>query len=258
MSEYHVVSCSGGKDSTALVLGMYERGMQVDEVIGCDEGYWWPEAREVFNKVGEITGFKMTMLEPDEEHRFDYLMYDKPITKGKREGEKGYGWPNMLSRWCTTFCKARVIDKYLAPLKETHTVIQYIGIAADEAKRTQKVAGVDMQLIKRYPLVDWGWTEKDCLNYCYAHGIDWGGLYKHFNRMSCWLCPLQGLTSIRKLYHYYPEKWEQLKAMDDKAFNNWKVKYSVRDLEERFRKEDMQLCMFTDEELLELIDERAC
>ena len=256
MSEYHVVSCSGGKDSTALVIGMYERGMHIDEVIGCNEGYWWPEAVEAFNKVGEITGYKMTMLEPDESHQFDYLMYDKPITKGKREGEKGYGWPNMLSRWCTTFCKARVIDGYLAPLKESHTVIQYIGIAADEAQRTNKVAGVDMQIVKRYPLVDWGMTENDCLKFCYDRGITWNGLYKHFNRMSCWLCPLQGLKSIRSLYKYYPDKWEQLKAMDDRAFNNWKVKYSVRDLERRFELEDMQMCLFTDEELEELAEGR--
>lgn len=29
--QWHQVSCSGGKDSTALVLGMWERGMQIDE-----------------------------------------------------------------------------------------------------------------------------------------------------------------------------------------------------------------------------------
>lgn len=34
--EYHVVSFSGGKDSTALLLRMLELGMKVDEVLNCD------------------------------------------------------------------------------------------------------------------------------------------------------------------------------------------------------------------------------
>ena len=125
MSEYHVVSCSGGKDSSALVIGLYERGCHIDEVIGCNEGYWWPEAVEAFYQVGEITGYKMTMLHPDDEHSFDYLMFDKEITKGNHIGEKGYGWGSMMNRWCTTFCKARVIDGFLKPLKEQYTIIQY-------------------------------------------------------------------------------------------------------------------------------------
>ena len=240
-TDYHAVSCSGGKDSTALVIGMWERGMHVDEVIGCNEGYWWEEAVDVFHKVGEITGFKMTMLEPDALHSFDYLMYEKPIEKGPNKGRRGYGWPNMMKRWCTTFCKARVIDAYLAKLKETHRIIQYIGIAADEAKRTEKFAGVDREIVKLYPLVDWGMTERDCLNYCYEHGIDWGGLYNHFNRMSCWLCPLQSLKDSRSLYHNYPEKWAELKRMDAKAFNKWKIDKSVQDLEDRFVLEDAQM-----------------
>ena len=97
-------------------------------------------------------------------------------------------------------------------------------------------------------MVDWGMTERDCLEYCYQHGITWNGLYKHFKRMSCWLCPLQGLRDARELYHNYPDKWEQLRDMDDRSKNNWKIKYSVRDLERRFQIEDMQMRLFDDEE----------
>lgn len=244
MKEYHVVSCSGGKDSTALAIGLFERGYHVDEVIGCNEGYWWPEAVDAFNKVGEITGFKMTMLQPDEAHQFDYLMFDKVLEKGPHKGTRGYGWPSMMNRWCTTFCKARVIDGYLKEFERDHTVIQYIGIAADESKRAAKKAGIDKKIIKRYPLIDWGMTEADCLQFCYDHGITWDGLYKHFNRMSCWLCPLQSLKDARSMYHNYPDKWEQLKAMDDAALNKWKITKSVRDLERRFEREDMQLSLF--------------
>ncbi len=36
--EYHAVSLSGGKDSTAMLLMMPERGMQIDDILFCDTG----------------------------------------------------------------------------------------------------------------------------------------------------------------------------------------------------------------------------
>ena len=73
-------------------------------------------------------------------------------------------------------------------------MVEYIGIAADEPKRVKHAY---------YPLVEWGMTEKDCLDYCYAHGFDWGGLYEIFHRVSCWCCPLQPLSELRKLYECF-------------------------------------------------------
>lgn len=237
--EWHAISCSGGKDSTALVLKAYETGLHIDEVIGCNEGYWWPEAVETFWKLGEVTGYKMTMLEPDAQHNFDYLMFDHVITRGKRKGTKGYGWPTPLSRWCTTFCKARVIDGHLAELKKQgYTIHSYIGIAADEVERTAKEGGVDKDIVKHFPLVEWGMTEADCLKYCKEHGFDFGGLYDHFSRISCWCCPLMNMKQARSLYHYYPDKWQQLKDMDARSRTQFKATYSVQDLEDKFRAED--------------------
>lgn len=46
--KYHMVSFSGGKDSTAMLLHMMELGMQIDEVLYCDT---WMEFRKSWNKV---------------------------------------------------------------------------------------------------------------------------------------------------------------------------------------------------------------
>lgn len=235
--EYHAISLSGGKDSCALAIGMWERGYQIDEIIACDEGMWWPEAHEAVRKVEEITGIKVTVLTPPPEKNFEYLMFDHVITRGKRTGTKGYGWPTPMNRWCTTFCKARVIDAYVKKLMEDYDVIQYIGIAADEVERTKKEGGV-LKLEKRFPLVDWGMTEADCLQFCYDHGITWNGLYNYYTRISCWCCPLMRIGDARNLYHHFPEKWEQLKDMDRRARNQFKANWSVEALEERFKRED--------------------
>ena len=80
-------------------------------------------------------------------------------------------------------------------------------------------------------------TEKDCLDYCYAHGFDWGGLYEIFHRVSCWCCPLQPLSELRKLYECFPELWKQLRKWDDDTWQKFRADYSVRELEMRFELE---------------------
>ena len=39
----NVVQFSGGKDSTAMLLLLLERGVTVDEIIFCDTGMEFPE-----------------------------------------------------------------------------------------------------------------------------------------------------------------------------------------------------------------------
>ena len=109
------------------------------------------------------------------------------------------------------------------------SLIEYVGIAADETKRIKD---------KNYPLVEWGMTEKDCLSYCYRRGFDWGGLYEIFSRVSCWCCPLQSLEELRKLYRHFPDLWRQLEEWDNSTWRTFLKNYSVRQLAARFDFED--------------------
>ena len=108
-------------------------------------------------------------------------------------------------------------------------VVQYIGIAADEQERVREF---------RYPLVEWGMTEADCLAYCKARGFDWGGLYDLFRRVSCWCCPLQPLSELRTLRKHFPELWGKLQYMDAHTWRQFRADYSVEQLEQRFTLEE--------------------
>lgn len=44
--QFHAVSLSGGKDSTAMLLLMIERGMPIDMVLSADTGMEFPEMYE--------------------------------------------------------------------------------------------------------------------------------------------------------------------------------------------------------------------
>jgi 3'-phosphoadenosine 5'-phosphosulfate sulfotransferase (PAPS reductase)/FAD synthetase len=87
----------------------------------------------------------------------------------------------------------------------------------------------------KYPLVDLKMTEEDCLKYCYNKGFDWNKLYDYFNRVSCWCCPYSSLNELRNLYIYYPELWIKLKQMDKKSNNQFRLDWSLSDLELRFK-----------------------
>lgn len=228
----HVVSCSFGKDSTAMLLKMLELGMQVDVVLFCDTGLEFSQLYEHMHKVEENTGIKITTVKSD--YSYEYLMFDKPIKRKKPElqGKTGFSWAGPLMRWCTNLLKTVPREKYLRELKKKYDVIEYIGIAADETERITHKCNSRPNV--RLPLVDWGMTEADCLAYCKERGYDWGRLYEKFGRVSCWCCPLQPLSELRILYYDFPNLWKQLREWDDKTWRTFKPRWSVRQLEVRF------------------------
>ena len=212
----YYVSFSGGKDSTAMLLMLLEKGWQVDEILFADTGMEFDEVYHHIDKVENFIGRKITRLE-NNEYSFE-------------QGLREYGWAYFSNRWCTGMLKKGILNHYVA-WKDR---IVYVGIAADEVKRLKP------KRYYRYPLAEWGITEKDALKYCYEKGFDWEGLYEKFDRLSCYVCPFKNLKELKTLYLYYPKYWNRLKELDKKAKKRgykFKYKSNVEELEERFRKE---------------------
>lgn len=235
MSLKHIVSFSGGKDSTAMLLLMIEKGWQIDEIIFCDTGMEFPAMYKHIERVKNYIGREIKVVKS--EKSFEYYMFDHVRVKGSRIGKKGYGWPDFRNRWCTSRLK---IEPFINFLKRYDKVTEYHGIALDEIHRTENNKGRNI----RYPLIELQMTEKDALNYCYSKGFNWDGLYKKFHRVSCWCCPLQSISELRQLYTYFPELWKKLKKMDERAWNQFRSDYSVSRLEKRFYFESRQLTLF--------------
>jgi len=235
----HHVSFSGGKDSTAMLLRMLEDDMPVDDIVFFDTGWEFPAMLEHIERVEEYTGRTVTRLTP--KYPFAYWMLKRPIVarSGERKGEvhrHGNGWPSAYRRWCTRE-KVAKLDKH------NKDAVRYIGIAADEASRMTSL-NLAVKDDCRYPLVDWGMTEDDCMAYCRDRGFDWGGLYDHFRRVSCFCCPLQPLRELRTLRKHFPDLWAQMLEWDanmpdhNQGFHHYQT---VRDLERRFANEDLQM-----------------
>ena len=240
--DYHVVSLSGGKDSTAMLLGIIEREMSIDCILFCDTGLEFPAMYEHLDRLERNIGRQITRIKADE--TFEYLMFDKPIKRKlnspviQKFGAEfcGYGWAGPRMRWCTSRLKDVPRERFLSKLRQEYNVIEYVGIAADEQYRLERERNKNSN--HRHPLVDWNMTESDCLRYCYERGYDWGGLYDIFHRVSCWCCPLQSLDELRKLYKHFPDLWEKLKVWDKRTWRKFRADYSVEELEVRFDFED--------------------
>lgn len=246
--EYWVLSLSGGKDSTALGLEWLARHKAdpvtypFHEVVYCDTWMEFPAMMEHINRLEAIfmdAGIKFTRVQNPKS--FDWFMFEYQPKRHNPElqDKKGKSWPGPQARWCTAELKTRIINKYFAHLREQYTVIQLIGLAADEEYRLKREHNQNPE--HRHPLAEWGWTEADCLKYCYDAGFDWGGLYEIFHRVSCWCCPLQSLDELRNLRKHFPELWSRLLDMEHRTWRTFRADYSVDELEVRFAFEEERL-----------------
>ena len=238
--KYYVASFSGGKDSTAMLLHLIELGEPIDEVLFCDTTMEFPAMLRHIEKVKRIVedaGIKFTTLRA--EHDFEYYLIEhRPNRKPDSDlvGLPGYGWPGVFSRWCTKALKQGLIGNYLKALRKDHEVYQYIGLAADEDYRFERVTNQNKWHL--HPLRDWGWAEADAMAYCREKGYDWEGLYDIFERVSCWCCPLQSLEDLRKLRKQFPDLWLKLDDLDKNQPKSYKSRLSVAQIDLRFALED--------------------
>lgn len=228
----HIVSFSGGKDSTAMLLIMIEKEMPIDEIIFCDTGKEFPAMYDHILAVEKYIGRKITTIQS--EKSFEYYLGEYQGKTGKDKNIFGKGWPSHNMRWCTGKLKQNIISKYL---KNHKTRKEYIGIAYDEIHRTNNNKGKKNLF---YPLVDWEITEKLALEYCYSKGFHWDGLYEKFSRVSCYCCPLQPLSELYTLYNEFPELWADMREMNKMSYRQFRSDYSIADLERKFKGKQQQ------------------
>lgn len=193
-----VVSLSGGKDSTAVLLKLLEDNIPIHSVYAFDTGWEFPEMYDHLDKLERYTGFKITRMRSP--HNFDDLL-------------KKYRWPSKGRRWCTSE-KIAAGKRYIKSLDPRYVYLDTIGFAADEEARTMTAAVYDRWTL--FPMVDyWRMDEKDALDLCKQHGFDWGGLYEHFDRVSCFCCPLSKKREMWALRQHYPALWKRMEKMEE-------------------------------------------
>lgn len=231
----HIASVSFGKDSQYMLLRLIATGAPLNEVVFYDTGMEFQaiyDTRDAVLPLLASKGIKYTELVPD--YDFMYKMFDKPVNGQKNGFHYGYSWCGGRCRWGTTD-KLKALDRYA----EQMGAVVYVGIAADETTRLEK----ERKPYKRFPLAEWGVTEEEALNGCYAAGFEWleegYRLYDILDRVSCWCCANKNLRELRNMRRYLPAYWERLKALQARTDRPMKGPgKSVLELDARFESED--------------------
>lgn len=197
----HIISFSGGKDSSAMLLRMIELNMPIDRILFADTGKEFPKLYEFIKRMDRYTrreiGVPVETLTTHD--HWDNWFYGE-ITRGERKGMKR-GFPLMAFHcWWSREAKFKMLEP------ECAGNYRYIGFGFDETNRVNKSRGKPGY---RFPLADWGWTEAKALEY-----LEWRGFaeqfHRDFGRTGCTCCPKQHEDSLRTLARKYPRQWKEL------------------------------------------------
>ena len=233
----HILSLSYGKDSLACLGAIEQLGWRLDRIVHAE--VWatdtipadLPPMVEFKARADEIIKARW---EIEIEHIRAEVTYEQEFYRlfagGKRQGTI-YGWPYLRGPWCNSRLKGAALDKI------DGNCVKYWGIAADELERIAKHK--DKPNVKM-PLVEAGWTEADCREWCEDNGL-LSPIYHTAARGGCWFCHNQRISELRRLRSEYPELWAKMLVLDKASLVRFKPDKTLADFDRRFAEEERQL-----------------
>ena len=221
----HIVSFSGGKDSTAMLLMMINKGLQIDEIVFCDTSAEFEAMYKHIDMIEKAIDRPVTRLHF--EHDFMYYMLDYEKKKGKSKGSHGYGWCGGMCRWGTTL-KQQLFDRYIKK-KYDNKIIEYQGIAVDEPERLKRNSYKKWAV--KYPLAEWNVAEAEALKYCYELGYDYENLYNILDHVSCRYCRNKNLKELRNIYYELPDLYNELVNLEIEIGEEYRKGKTLKDFE---------------------------
>lgn len=228
----NIVNCSGGKDSTAMLLMMLERDLPVDRILYADVGEM-AEFEQMYDYLPRIEAYTGRTIETVKSDRWTArsIFYGYP-TRGKYMDEIR-GFPLTIGSACRyrTWLKVEPLENAAGQGQDI-----FIGIAADEAGRSRCKEYTKGKNRYHFPLVEWGVTEQQCQEYLQRKEL-FNPLYRHFKRLGCFWCPKQPIDSLRQLYRHFPNLWATLRQMEEDQKRSFQYKRTVGELEARFQRE---------------------
>lgn len=221
---------SGHANSSAMILKMCANRTYPDKVVhACThlEFDFVYEYMEKFERHCPVEIIYEDVLKIKPAHNFiDYFF--KSVCYGKHIGEI-HGFPKVINPcWYNRLVKQPVFEKYEKISSEVYT-----GFTKDERHRILW----NQYCLKRYPLIEWGWTALDCRKYLKKRGIEYT-VYTEFNlsRLGCWLCPKQKDSELYFIYKNYPDNFNILLTLEKQSPHGFRPanKKSLEELKEEW------------------------
>lgn len=204
--EYHILSLSGGKDSTALAFFMKENMPEVFEkleLVFFDTGCDLSETYDYLNKIEIYLNKKIKYIKPKLSFEQLYQLY-RFI-------------PSVRFRWCTAQMKTNQFRKYMNNLIKKYQAKKihlYVGIRADEPSRIENYQKQNLEnensiLKTHYPLAEYGLIKQDVFDILTNNGIGVPEYYEWRSRSGCYFCFFQKKIEWVNLLERHPDLFEK-------------------------------------------------
>jgi hypothetical protein len=203
-----VVAYGLGVDSTAMLVGMHQRGIRPDLILFADTGGEKPETYAflpIMQKWLKKVGFPPVVVVKYKPERFKWEAYstlEGNCVANATLPSLAFGFKSCSLKW-----KRAPQDKYTngwGPAKECWArggkVRKAIGYDAGPAdtKRAWNLTS-DEQYEYWYPLRDWGWDRDECKRQIAAAGLPVP------MKSSCFFCPAMKRDEVEWLVREHPD-----------------------------------------------------
>lgn len=212
----HILSLSGGKDSTALAIYMRDR-MPGLEYIFSDTGEELPETYEYLDKLEVYLGAPIVRLNPDRPFSHYLKIYNGVL-------------PDARTRWCTRKLKIEPFERYVGD----DAVYSYIGIRADEPHRKGYIS-TKPNITARYPFIEDGIIKQDVFRILDESGLGLPRYYEWRSRSGCYFCFFQQRIEWVGLLNNHPDLYEKAsrfekESPDTEERYTWTQRESLKEL----------------------------
>lgn len=219
----HIVSLSGGKDSTALAIYLHGKIPQLEYVF-CDTHKELPETYEYLDKLEAYLQRPIVRL--NAERGFDHWL-------------EMYGGmlPSAQVRWCTRKLKIEPFEAYVGD----DQVWSYIGIRADENRGGYDSTKPNIKPV--YPYKQHGLRIADVERILDESGIGLPSYYSWRQRSGCTFCFFQRSGEWIGLKEHHPKAFEEAKAYEKDRNGEkfyWRQRESLAELEKPERMQQIK------------------
>ena len=212
----HIVSLSGGKDSTALAIYMRNHYPAIPvEYIFCDTGCELPETYEYLERLEALLGVAVQRLNALDTAKVGWKPGRTPFDIWLNEYYGGF-LPSPRSRWCTRVLKIEPFERHVG---DDH-VFSYIGIRGDEDRegyvsRKPPKLSERPNIIPVYPFKDdkIGLIEVKAI--LEESGLGLPDYYKWRSRSGCYFCFYQQIGEWQRLKEHHPDLFERAKQYEN-------------------------------------------
>ena len=211
----HIVSLSGGKDSTALAIYLRQHYPKLDaEYIFCDTGCELPETYEYLERLEALLGVEVTRLNALDLLGVQHKHGRNPFDVWLRE-VFGNFLPSPRMRWCTRILKIKPFEDFVGEDR----AFSYIGIRADEdrdgyvAKKPPRLSE-QPNIVPVYPFRDDGIGLAGVKTILEESGLGLPDYYNWRSRSGCYFCFYQQIGEWQRLKQEHPDLFEKAKAYE--------------------------------------------